>query len=176
MRKVLFLLLAIATLVISNSSLAADPASSQDSSVSPGDNDFITITDTSLGNFQIQGAPISVAEYGLFLTAVAAKQDLHRLYNEKMAKLITYNRPWFSPNYYLPAPGKANLWMTYITLADAMHYCNWKENGGLTAEQDPNCTEKGAYDFTYLNEDGFPTPNPDDTYQLPTIEQLEHVK
>ena len=176
----MFLLLAITTLIISNSSLAADPALSQDISVSPGDNDFITITDATLGNFQIQAAPITVAEYAAFLTAVAPDQDPHGLYNDAMKELIAYSPAGLIEDAtYSVVSGKENNPITCVSLLDAMRYCNWKENGEMSYEEAKKffalgmeVTETGAYDFSKTTADGLPEPSPDAGNQLPTADQL----
>lgn len=89
---------------------------------------------------------VTVAEYCNFLNVVAAN-DPHALYDPKQASnfIIRSGDPGFYK--YTSVTGAENSPVVYVTVNDAVRFCNWVENGQPSQEQDPGATERGVYEL-----------------------------
>ena len=86
--------------------------------------------------YEIGRHKVSNAEYAVFLNALAAKTDPHRLYHSQMK----IRRGGKEGEYvYVAHPASANAAVTYVTWHDALRYCNWLHGGD---------SEQGAYPFS----------------------------
>jgi formylglycine-generating enzyme required for sulfatase activity len=90
--------------------------------------------------YQIGKYEVTNAQYAEFLSNVAAT-DAHGLYNANMGGIT---RNGSSGNYiYAVTTDMGDKPVNYVSLADAMRFANWINNG-----QGAATTESGAYDMT----------------------------
>ena len=85
-RRFLPLLAVISCLYFSSAAIAKIGPS-----IGESDDNFISISDSTIGRFEIENTPVAVSQYCDFLNAVAIYGDLHSLYNKKMSTSISYH-------------------------------------------------------------------------------------
>ncbi|MBM3857312.1 MAG: hypothetical protein FJ390_05035 [Verrucomicrobia bacterium] len=94
--------------------------------------------------------PILVSDYQIFLTAVAATQDLHKLWQSEMGDQICCEEAE-GQKVYTIVDGHGEEPMQHITEPDEMRYRNWKDHGCPDEKEDPAAaalsTESGGYDL-----------------------------
>ena len=142
-------------------------------------------TNTHLGAvnmpYEIGKYEVTVAEWSVFLNAVASKKDLHGLYDERMSKdpVAASIERSLSDNgfyHYLPIAGKERYPMTYVSYYNALRFCNWLQNGQPNQLQGEDLVEAsiedGAYSFYQLDngEEGA-VANKEALYFLPSEDQ-----
>ena len=98
---------------------------------------------------------VTTAQYTAFLNAVATGSDPEGLYSPSMAVLggNTYAqggcgivRNGAAGNYtYTVATAYQNFPVNYVSWGAAARFCNWLQNGQLTAPEGNSTTETGAY-------------------------------
>lgn len=117
--------------------------------------------DYSIGTYEV-----TVAQYAEFLNAVAGS-DPYGLYNPSMqtspiGPFIT--RSGTEGNYtYSAVEGKQDQPVRWVSLLDAMRFCNWMANG-----QGAGSTESGSYDMS-LGEDAVRSAGA--TWVVPTLDE-----
>lgn len=135
--------------------------------------DFVPIHDPLIGDYKIEKNLVTVSQYTDFLNATAVGQDPHHLYNEKMKMLIARNpKNWMREEYFSVCYHQSNNPIAYVSLSNAMRYCNWFQNGKPLSKQSPMTTERGAYDFSDENGHEVVMLDPNATCFLPTVDQL----
>jgi formylglycine-generating enzyme required for sulfatase activity len=154
--------------------------------------DFVSVEDsgnsfhnkTLLGkvdyNFLINKYTVTVCDYLLFLNHIATIEDKYKLWNTYIYRYIirqTNLSP--SPSYYkytyiLNNQAIKNKPMAYITIFQAMRYCNWLHNRLKFGQQDATTTEDGAYQLfgtDTLTPSIFATPNALQRYYIPSVNE-----
>ena len=107
---------------------------------------------------QISKSDITAAKYTIFLNAVASKADPHALYDpviESDPSVAAIRRTQLSSRYFYEVIAvRENITIPYITLNNAMRFCNWLENGApenidvnISDALLASITEKGSYEF-----------------------------
>ena len=124
--------------------------------------------------YQMGKYDVTVGQYTAFLNAVAAT-DKYGLYNSHMAVVGsgTYGcgivRSGSSGSYaYSVATAYQNFPVNYVTWGDAARFCNWLQNGQLTAPEGPGTTETGAYTLNGDTGDYMETRNAGAKYFIPS--------
>lgn len=79
--------------------------------------------------FEISKRPVTVGEWVNFLNSVAATEDPHSLYNEKMGSWITQQEKDSFYCYQLVDTATRSKPITHVSYESAQRYCNWQENG-----------------------------------------------
>jgi formylglycine-generating enzyme required for sulfatase activity len=104
-------------------------------------------------SYRIGAYDVTAAQYCDFLNAVATTGDPYGLYNPLMASTgsagaggcgISQSGSPDSYNYSVMA-SFVNASVNYVTWGDAARFCNWLQNGQLSAPEGPATTETGAY-------------------------------
>ena len=121
--------------------------------------------------FSIGKYEVSLAQYTLFLNAVAAS-DTYSLYNPSMAtdlRIAGIERSGDDGSYTYAVTGSGNRPVTYVSWFDAARYCNWEHNECPTGVQDASTTERGAYTLDGATIGGLDiTRNPGAKYWIPS--------
>ena len=101
--------------------------------------------------YQMGKYDVTAGQYTAFLNAVAAT-DTYGLYYSDMAVVgggrsgCGIVQSGSSGSYtYSVATAYQNFPVNYVTWGDAARFCNWLQNGQLTASEGPGTTETGAY-------------------------------
>lgn len=126
--------------------------------------------------FDLAAHPVTAAQYAVFLNAVAAADDPHRLYDPLMAE-----HPWGCGIVrigdaggwrYEVADDRAGRPVNFVTLWDAMRYANWLHNGRPAGGQDGSTTERGAYTLDGETGEGRAVARNDDAfYWIPSEDE-----
>ena len=127
---------------VGNPGNAADTAANSDNPNGQGAVPYV---------YQMGKYDVTAGQYTAFLNAVAAT-DTYGLYNSNMALVGVYTagcgivQSGTSGSYtYSVATAYQNLPVNYVSWGDAARFCNWLQNGQLTAPEGPGTTETGAY-------------------------------
>lgn len=127
--------------------------------------------------FEIGKNDVTVQEYTNFLNAVA-KKDLYGLYDSRMngprVKLIQRNKADDGNYSYKPVRGKEYYPIVFVNYLSAQRYCNWLQNGALTAEELAEITETGSYELNGATTKIVPV-NSEAIYRLPTNNEYHKV-
>src|SRR3990167_57429 len=122
---------------------------------------------------------VTAAQYCVFLNAVAATDDPHKLYDEKMEqdKNIACIRRQGIPGRYTYSIIEAgyhreNFPITYVNWYSAARFCNWMQNNCPSGYKGTLATESGTYTLLcWDNQDIVLDINENATYRLPTEDE-----
>ncbi len=105
-------------------------------------------------NYNMGTYDVTAAQYTQFLTAVATTSDPYGLYNASMAVVgaSSYGcgivRGGAAGSYtYTVAMAYQNFPVNWVSWGDAARFCNWLQNGQLTAPEGNGTTETGSYNL-----------------------------
>jgi formylglycine-generating enzyme required for sulfatase activity len=152
------------------------PVGDAGNSADPGTHLGCVTTPYEIGKYEV-----TVAEWSVFLNAVASKKDLHGFYDERMStdpvvasiERLLSNDGFY---YYLPITGREGSPITYVSYYNALRFCNWLQNGQPNQLQGEDLVEasveNGAYSFYQLDngEEGV-VANKEALYFLPSEDQ-----
>ncbi len=121
--------------------------------------------------FQIGKTEVTLAQYAIFLNAVAAT-DTHNLYNpnlETNLNIAGISRSGSSGNFTYSVIGTATRPVTFVSWFDAARFCNWLHNGRPGGAQIASTTERGAYTLDGATSGGLTiTRNPGAKFWIPS--------
>lgn len=121
--------------------------------------------------FQIGKSEVTLAQYAIFLNAVAAT-DTHNLYNPNLETNLTIagiSRSGSSGNFTYRVIGTPTRPVTFVSWFDAARFCNWLHNGRPSGAQTASTTERGAYTLDGATSGGLTiTRNPGAKFWIPS--------
>lgn len=131
--------------------------------------------------YEMGSYEVTACQYASFLNAVAWKEDLHGLYHSEMGsdakvaciqKMISDDGTY---HYEVIDQQRGTLPITYVSLYDAMRFCNWLENGMPGKEEEyavlQQSTEHGAYAFFQNGNEERVELNEQAHYHLPSEDE-----